>query len=140
MATIVAGIANDGTVMKPHLVSELRAPDLSTIEETQPEEFSQAVSPQTAQDLQSMMVSVTNEGTGSTGAIPGIEVGSKTGTAQSSAGRNPYAWYVSFAPADDPQVAVAVFVQSSSVSRSEISGSGLGGPIAKSVMEAVINR
>jgi penicillin-binding protein A len=140
MATIVSGIANDGTVMKPHLVSEVRAPDLSTIEETQPEEFSQAVSPQTAADLQSMMVSVTNEGTGSTGAIPGIQVGSKTGTAQSSEDRNPYAWYVSFAPADDPQVAVAVFVQSSSVARSEISGSGLGGPIAKSVMEAVINR
>jgi penicillin-binding protein A len=140
MATIVSAIANEGTVMKPHLVSEVRAPDLSTIEETQPEEFSQAVSPQTADDLKSMMVSVTNEGTGSTGAIPGIQVGSKTGTAQTTAGRSPYAWYVSFAPANNPQVAVAVFVESSSTVRSEISGSGLGGPIAKSVMEAVINR
>lgn len=140
MAMVVAGIANDGTVMQPHLVSDVRAPDLTTIEETQPEEFSQAVSPETAEQLQSMMVSVTNEGTGGTGAIPGIEVGSKTGTAQTSAERHPYAWYVSFAPADNPEVAVAVFVEKAAVPRGEISGSGLGGPIAKSVMQAVIDR
>lgn len=140
MAMVVAGIANDGTVMKPHVVSEVRAPDLSTLEEVQPEEISQAVSGDTAEQLQEMMVSVTNDGTGGTGAIPGIEVGSKTGTAQSSEDRAPYAWYVSFAPADDPQVAVAVFVEDANVSRDQISGSGLGGPIAKSVMQAVINR
>ncbi|MDQ4086105.1 MAG: penicillin-binding protein 2 [Actinomycetota bacterium] len=140
MASIVAGIANNGTVMKPYVVSEVRAPDLTTIEETQPEEFSQAVSPGTAQQLQSMMVSVTNEGTGGTGAIPGVGVGSKTGTAQSSESRAPYAWYVSFAPSDDPEVAVAVFVEDANVSRDQISGSGLGGPIAKSVMQAVIDR
>ncbi len=140
MAMVVAGIANDGTVMKPHVVSEVRSPDLDVLEEVQPEELSQATSPETAEQMQSMMVSVTNEGTGGTGAIPGIEVGSKTGTAQSSDDRNPYAWYVSFAPADDPQVAVAVFVEEAAVSRDEVSGSGLGGPIAKSVMQAVIDR
>jgi penicillin-binding protein A len=47
---------------------------------------------------------------------------------------------VSFAPADDPQVAVAVFVEHADVARGDISGSGLGGPIAKSVMQAVIDR
>ncbi|HEX6515983.1 MAG TPA: penicillin-binding transpeptidase domain-containing protein, partial [Nocardioidaceae bacterium] len=52
----------------------------------------------------------------------------------------PYAWFISFAPADDPQVAVAVLVDDPSVPRSEISGSGLAAPIAKSVMEAVIRR
>ncbi|MDQ4007356.1 MAG: penicillin-binding protein 2 [Actinomycetota bacterium] len=140
MAMVTAGIANDGTVMQPHLVSEVRAPDLTTLEETEPEEFSQAVSPETAERLQDMMVSVTNVGTGGTGAIPGIEVGSKTGTAQTSAERHPYAWYVSFAPADDPEVAVAAFVEKAAVPRSGISGSGLGGPIAKSVMQAVIDR
>ena len=70
---------------------------------------------------------------------PGIEVGGKTGTAQSAAGRPPYAWFVSFAPADDPKVAVAVLVQSSDTSPDEIGGGRLGGPIAKAVMEAVIN-
>jgi penicillin-binding protein A len=140
MAMVVSGIANDGVVMKPHLVSELRSPDLETLEEVEPEELSQATSPETAEQMRSMMVSVTNEGTGSTGAIPGIEVGSKTGTAQSAAARNPYAWYVSFAPANNPKVAVAAFIEDGNVSRDSISGSGLGGPIAKSVMEAVINR
>jgi len=140
MAMVVSGIANDGVVMKPHLVSQLRSPDLETLEEVEPEELSQAVSPDTAEQMQSMMVSVTNEGTGSTGAIPGIAVGSKTGTAQSAAARNPYAWYVSFAPANNPKVAVAAFIEDGNVSRDSISGSGLGGPIAKSVMEAVINR
>jgi penicillin-binding protein A len=140
MAMVVAGIANDGVVMKPHLVSELRSPDLETLEEVEPEELSQAVSPETAEQMQSMMVSVTNEGTGGTGAIPGIAVGSKTGTAQSASSRNPYAWYVSFAPANNPKVAVAAFIEDGNVSRDSISGSGLGGPIAKSVMEAVINR
>ena len=140
MAMVVSGIANDGVVMKPHLVSQLRSPDLETLEEVEPEELSQAVSPDTAEQMQSMMVSVTDEGTGSTGAIPGIAVGSKTGTAQSAAARNPYAWYVSFAPANNPKVAVAAFIEDGNVSRDSISGSGLGGPIAKSVMEAVINR
>jgi peptidoglycan glycosyltransferase len=140
MAMVVAGIANDGVVMKPHVVSEVRSPDLETLEEIEPEELSQAVSAHTAKQLQRMMVQVTEVGTGSTGAIPGIEVGSKTGTAQSSNARAPYAWYVSFAPADNPEVAVAVFVEKSDTPRGEISGSGLGGPIAKSVMQAVINR
>ena len=140
MAMVVAGIANDGTVMKPHVVSEVRSPDLDVLEEVQPEELSQAISTDTAEQMQSMMETVTTSGTGSTGAIPGVEVGSKTGTAQSSDDRNPYAWYVSYAaPNGDPEVAVAVFVEEAAVSRDQVSGSGLGGPIAKSVMEAVIN-
>ncbi|MGH3357149.1 MAG: peptidoglycan D,D-transpeptidase FtsI family protein [Nocardioidaceae bacterium] len=138
MAMVVAGIANDGTVMRPHLVSEVRSPDLDTLEEVQPEELSQAVSPSNAEKLQEMMVAVTEVGTGGNAAIPGIEVGSKTGTAQSSDERNPYAWFVSFAPADDPQVAVAVFVEDANVPREAISGGDLAGPIAKSMMQAVI--
>jgi penicillin-binding protein A len=141
MAMVVAGIANDGTVMKPHLVSQVRSPDLDVLDDVQPEELSQATSPQTAEQMRSMMESVTTDGTGSTGAIPGVEVGSKTGTAQSSDERNPYAWYVSYAaPQGTPEVAVAVFVEEAAVSRDAVSGSGLGGPIAKAVMEAVINR
>ena len=65
----------------------------------------------------------------------------KTGTAQS--GQDdvpPYAWFVSFAPADDPQVAVAVMIQKADIPRGEIAGGRLGGPIAKAVMEAVITQ
>lgn len=138
MAMVVAGIANDGTVMQPYLVDEVRSPDLDTLSEADPEPLSQAVEPGVAADLQMMMVAVTTDGTGGVAAIPGIDVGSKTGTAQTSEARNPYAWFVSFAPADDPEVAVAVFVEADGVNRDDISGSGLGGPIAKSVMQAVI--
>ena len=69
-----------------------------------------------------------------------IKVAGKTGTAQSSPERPPYAWFVSFAPADDPKVAVAVLVEDAGVERNAISGSGLAAPIAKRVMEAVIGR
>lgn len=140
MAMVVAGIANDGTVMKPYLVAEERSPDLDSLSEADPEALSQAVSSSVAADLREMMVEVTANGTGSAAQIPGIDVGSKTGTAQSAEGRNPYAWFTAFAPADDPEVAVVVFVEDANVPRSEISGGGLGGPIAKSIMEAVINR
>ncbi len=87
-----------------------------------------------------MMIDVVDNGTGTTAQIPGIKVAGKTGTAQTSADRNPYAWFVSFAPADDPQVAVAVLIEDAGVARDAISGSGLAAPIAKRVMEAVIGQ
>jgi peptidoglycan glycosyltransferase len=80
-------------------------------------------------------------GTAPLGEIEGFRVAGKTGTAQT--GRDDisnYAWFTSFAPADDPQVAVAVMIQNSQRSNGEISGGGLAGPIAKAVMEAVIGK
>ena len=87
-----------------------------------------------------MMVAVVDQGTGTTAQIPGVKVAGKTGTAQSAPDRPPYAWFVSFAPADNPQVAVAVLVQDAGVDRDAISGSGLAAPIAKAIMQAVIGR
>ena len=107
---------------------------------TDPQTISEAISDTTAEELTTMMVATVDSGTATPAQIPGIEVAGKTGTAQSTADRPPYAWFVSFAPADDPQVAVAVLVESSDTSRSEIGGGRLGGPIAKAVMEAVINQ
>jgi len=140
MAMVAAGIANNGVVMKPYLVDEIRAPDLSSLGATKPTQLSRAISPQTASELTQMMVSVVADGTGGNAAIPGIDVAGKTGTAQSTPSRPPYAWFVSFAPADNPQVAVAVLVQQSATEREEIAGGALCAPIAKAVMEAVINR
>ena len=139
MAMVVAAIANDGDVMRPYVVDEVRAPNLSVLDRTEPQSISKAISSTTADELTAMMVATVEDGTASPAQIPGIEVGGKTGTAQSAAGRPPYAWFVSFAPADDPKVAVAVLVQSSDTSPDEIGGGRLGGPIAKAVMEAVIN-
>ena len=141
MAMVAAGIADGGTVMRPYVVDEIRAPDLSVLEKTDPEAYrSNAVSASVARQLTQMMVSVVDNGTGTTAHIPGIKVAGKTGTAQSSPERPPYAWFVSFAPADDPKVAVAVLVEDAGVERNAISGSGLAAPIAKRVMQAVIGR
>jgi peptidoglycan glycosyltransferase len=140
MAVVAATIANNGQGMVPYIVDEVRAPDLSVLEKTSPEELPErALSSENAGELTQMMVEVVERGTGGTAQIPGITVAGKTGTAQSAAERAPYAWFVSFAPADNPQVAVAVLVQDAGVARDAISGSGLAAPIAKSVMEAVIN-
>jgi penicillin-binding protein A len=141
MATVAEGIANGGTVMRPYVVDEVRAPDLSVLDKTSPEAYrSNAVSSSVARQLTAMMVEVVDQGTGGTAKIPGVKVAGKTGTAQSSPSRPPYAWFVSFAPADNPKVAVAVLVEDAGVARNAISGSGLAAPIAKKVMEAVIGR
>ncbi len=140
MAMVAAGIANDGDVMEPYTIDEVRSPDLDVLERTEPEELSEAISSETAEQLTQMMVTVVDQGTAEEAAIPGIEVAAKTGTAERSETLPPYAWFVSFAPADDPQVAVAVFVENANVPRSAISGGGLAGPIAKRVMEAVIGQ
>lgn len=139
VALIGATVANQGQGMQPYLVDEVRAPDLSVLEKTSPEELpARAMSAGSAADLTEMMVSVVDQGTARTAQIPGVKVAGKTGTAQSAANRSPYAWFVCFAPADDPQVAVAVLVQDAGVSRDQITGSGLAAPIAKRVMEAVL--
>ncbi|MEQ4206528.1 penicillin-binding transpeptidase domain-containing protein [Actinopolymorpha sp. B17G11] len=137
MAMVTAGIANGGTVMKPYVVSELSGPDLNSLDETDPEVLSEAVSPQVAEQLKQMMVGVVENGTGSPVKM-GVPVAGKTGTAQTTPDRPPFAWFVSFAPADNPSVAVAVVIEKADVGRSEISGGRLAAPIAKDVMEAVI--
>ena len=140
MAMVAAAIANDGDVMRPYVVDEVRAPNLSVLDKTDPQSISKAMSSTTAEELTKMLVATVETGTATPAQIPGVEVAGKTGTAQSTAERPPYAWFVSFAPANDPKVAVAVLVQSSDTSRSEIAGGALGGPIAKAIMEAVINQ
>ena len=139
MAMVAAGIANGGSVMKPYLVDEEQSADLNVLSKTDPEEFSQAVSATTASEVTKLMVSTVDNGTASPAAIPGISVAGKTGTAQTGKeDTSPYAWFISFAPADNPEVAVAVMIQNADIPRDEVAGGLLGGPIAKAVMEAVI--
>jgi penicillin-binding protein A len=138
MAMIASAIANRGVLMAPYLVKDVQAPDFSVLDTTKPRSLGTAVSPQTAASLTQMMVKVVNEGTGTNGQLPGVQVAGKTGTAQQGGGRTPHAWFVSFAPADnDPQVAVAVLVEDGA-RQAEISGNGLAAPIARAVMKAVL--
>ncbi|MFE1952188.1 MULTISPECIES: peptidoglycan D,D-transpeptidase FtsI family protein [Streptomyces] len=142
MAMVGAAIANDGALMEPYMVDELKAPNLDTIEKHEPKEMSRPLSKENAQKLQSMMETVVNSGTGTAARIPGVTVGGKTGTAQNGVNNEgtPYAWFVSYAKTSSgTPVAVAVVVEDSDADRGDISGGGLAAPIAKSVMEAVIN-
>jgi peptidoglycan glycosyltransferase len=139
MAMVAGAIGNRGIVMEPYLVSQKRGPDLSVLEATTPEEFGQAVTPQVAAQLRDMMVEVVENGTGQRAQISGVQVAGKTGTAEQGEGEPPHAWFVSFAPADDPQVAVAVILEDGG-GATEISGGRLAAPIAKAVMEAVLEQ
>jgi penicillin-binding protein A len=139
MALVGAAIANRGVLMSPYLVKDVRAPDLSVLQATNPKSLGAALSPQSAEQLTTMMVNVVENGTGTNGQIPGIKVAGKTGTAQQGGGRRPHAWFVSFAPAENPRVAVAVIIENGG-NASEISGNQLAAPIAQNVMRAVLGR
>ena len=139
MAMVGAGIANRGIVNRPYLVQEVRGPDLAILETARPTEFGQAVSAAVAQIVSDMMVGVVETGTGKNAAIPGVRVAGKTGTAQTGNGRPADAWFVSFAPADNAQVAVAVVIEGAP-NDGEISGGRLAAPVARAVMQAVLGQ
>ena len=138
MAMVAGAIANDGVMMDPYVVSMVQAPDLQTLQRHQPRVLSQAMKPENARELQQMMVGVVADGTGRNAAIPGVAVGGKTGTAQTDLSRKPFAWFTSFAPAEEAQVAVAVIIEDADVPRNDIAGGRLAAPIARAVMEAAL--
>ncbi|MEV5382851.1 penicillin-binding protein 2 [Streptomyces sp. NPDC052721] len=143
MAMVASAVANDGKLMKPYMVDSLQSSNLDPVATTQPEELSRPLSPKNAQILQDMMQTVVEKGTGTRAKIDGVTVGGKTGTAQHGVenSENPYAWFISYAKLSDGSspVAVAVVIEDESANRDDISGGGLAAPIAKNVMEAVID-
>lgn len=156
MAMVGAAIANEGRLMKPFLVNEIRAADQDAVKSFLPQplfnDAPQAITAAVADKLKSMMVSVVDNGTATNAQIPGVSVGGKTGTAQTGrTGETPYAWFVSFAPANNPEVAVAVVVLDTAAAAGRgcggdvdceggISGNEMAAPVARSVMEAVLNK
>jgi peptidoglycan glycosyltransferase len=126
--------------MQPYLVKRIRSSDLDTVSEAEPTQFSTAVTPEVAGQLTTMMEAVVQGGTGTNAQIGGVRVAGKTGTAQTAPGAPPLAWFMSFAPVDDPKVAVAVVVEDGGRLGDETSGGRVAAPIAREVMEAVINR
>jgi peptidoglycan glycosyltransferase len=133
-ALVAATVANDGVQMKPYLIDQVQAPDLTVIDSTSPEEWREPISEDVANQLTEMMVSVVANGSGRAARIQGVEVAGKTGTAQVSPDVPDHTWFMGFAPADDPKIAVAVFVAN---------GGGTGGersaPIARDVMQAYLD-
>ena len=133
MAMVSAAIANGGVVMRPYVVEKVTAPDGSTVVKTEPDELGTAVSPQHAAEVNQMMQAVVTGGTGTAAQIPGIKVAGKTGTAETGVNHVNTTWFITFAPADDPKVAVAVVVENQHATGGEVAA-----PIAKQIMEALI--
>ncbi|MDX3313946.1 peptidoglycan D,D-transpeptidase FtsI family protein [Streptomyces sp. NPDC054884] len=144
MAMVSAAVADGGQVRTPYLVERTTRRGGVTVSTAGSRPSRQAMLPSTARRLRELMTDVVREGTGVNAAIPGAIVGGKTGTAQHGIGNAgiPYAWFVSWAQDVrdlEPRVAVAVVVEDGSARRGDITGGGMAAPIARAVMEAVLN-
>jgi penicillin-binding protein A len=135
MALVAAGIANGGVVMEPTLVDRIVSPDGDTVLTGRPNEWKTAIKPRTAAELTAMMRAVVEAGTGTAAQIPGVSVAGKTGTAETGVSGSNQTWFLSFAPADNPKVAVAV-----TLSAQTGTGGSTAAPIAKAIMEAILRR
>ncbi|MFW7414905.1 peptidoglycan D,D-transpeptidase FtsI family protein [Demequina sp. SO4-18] len=138
MAMVASAIANDGVLMRPYLVDAVRASDLTVVSDTEPEEYRQSMTSQDASDLTQMMVGTVADGTGRAARIDGVEVAGKTGTSETGRDTPPHAWFVGFAPAQDPAIAIAVIVEEGGATGSGATGGSVAAPIARSVMERAI--
>ncbi|OSP26545.1 penicillin-binding protein [Streptomyces sp. 13-12-16] len=144
MAMVAAAVAGGGQVREPYLVERTVRAGGSTVSTAGSRPVRRAMYPATATRLRELMRGVVEDGTGTKAAVPGAIVGGKTGTAQHGLGNSgtPYAWFISWAQggADmEAKVAVAVVVEDAAANRREISGGGTAAPIARAVMEAVLN-
>jgi penicillin-binding protein A len=138
IAMVGAAIANNGRLMTPYIVDSARASDLSVINRSKPVLYGTPMTTAEANELTQMMVSVVDHGTGTAAQISGVKVAGKTGTAETGQGTDPHTWFVGFAPADNPVVAVAVIVENGGDIGSEATGGKVAAPIARAVMQKAI--
>ncbi|MGM1058250.1 peptidoglycan D,D-transpeptidase FtsI family protein [Saccharothrix sp. Mg75] len=139
-AVMAATIANGGTRMQPHLVQKVLAADFEAISETGPDEVDEAMEPEQAAALRDMMVASENNTSGG-GKLSGVQIASKTGTAEH--GENvratkPHAWYVGFAPAENPEIAIAVIVENGGQQGLAATGGRVAAPIGRAVIGAYL--
>ncbi len=141
IAMVAAAVANKGKLMKPQIWNRVVDPDGRTVKHLDPSEYSQAVSAKTAEELTTAMEGVVSEGTGTNAAIEGVPVAGKTGTAETPGNaacgggeEENQAWFMGFAPADEPKIAIAV-----SVECTPQFGNDVAAPIFADVAEAILN-
>ncbi len=140
MAEVAAAVANGGRLMKPQIWSHVVDPDGRVTESLEPAEYSQPIDEETAATLTTAMEGVVDEGTGTNAAISGVPVAGKTGTAETPfnescvGGGDNQAWFIGFAPADDPEIAIAATVECTSSF-----GGELAAPIFREVAEAILS-
>ena len=132
MALVAAAVANDGKLMKPYVVQQITAAGGHVVRRAAPQEWMQALTPQTAAQLNQMMQQVVRAGTGTAAALSGIAVAGKTGTAETGRPTN-QAWFIAFAPADAPRVAVAVTIENTPGTGGEVAA-----PLAAAVLRAAL--
>jgi peptidoglycan glycosyltransferase len=131
MAMVAASVADGGTVMRPYLVQQVIAPGGSVVQQAHEQSMGSVMNATTAQTLNSMMQQVVLTGTGIEGALPGVKVAGKTGTAER--GNANQAWFIAFAPADAPRVAVAVTIENTTGT-----GGVVAAPLAAAIMKAAL--
>jgi peptidoglycan glycosyltransferase len=134
MALVASAVANGGRLMKPQLTDRIVRKDGRVAERIEPDLQSKVMKPETAEQLSAMMSRVVEEGTGTAGALAGITVAGKTGTAEVGANREfTQPWFIAFAPVEDPKMAIAVTVE-----RTTGQGGTVAAPIARQVLEAML--
>lgn len=126
MALVAAGIANGGVIMKPVVLEKVSSREGSVYKRMSPEVLYTAVSPEIAGRVAAAMKDSVAKGTGSQASVSGLTVAGKTGSAQNPHGET-HAWFVGFAPAEDPRIAVAVVVENAG------SGGGVAAPLARQI-------
>jgi len=136
MAMVGQTIANRGEEVQPYLVDRIVARDGSIVTRTTPHTLGRPIKTQTAAELNQMMQLVVQGGTGTTAQIPGVPVAGKTGTAETGIAGVYDAWFVCFAPANNPRFVVAVQVEK------QLNGFGasVSAPIAKAILERLLHR
>ena len=134
MAEVAAAVANGGRLMKPHFTDRIVDTDGRTVERIKPAVQSTVMKASTASAVTAMMEGVVNSGTGTQAQIPGVRVAGKTGTAETQIGKTTNnVWFIAFAPADNPRVAIAVTIEH------QIGfGGDVAAPVAKTVMESLL--
>ena len=135
MGLVAATVANGGTMMEPRIVKQVRSPDGIILDQPSPSVRNEVLDGTTAATLNQMMQGVITTGQLTEAEIPGVRVAGKTGTAEDPP-RQPHSWFVSFAPADDPEIAVAVMVENGGVIDAEGDAATPAIPIAQDLMES----
>jgi peptidoglycan glycosyltransferase len=140
MAEVAAAVANGGSLMKPQIWSRVVDPDGRVVESLDPSQYSRPIDEESAAELTTAMEGVVREGTGTNAAISGIDVAGKTGTAETpfnetcgGGSEENQAWFIGFAPADDPQIAIAATVECTTAF-----GGDIAAPIFRDVAETIL--
>jgi peptidoglycan glycosyltransferase len=141
MAEVAAAVANKGSLMKPQIWSRVVDPDGRVVKRLEPSQYSRPIDEKSAEELTTAMEGVVSEGTGTNAAIPGVTVAGKTGTAETpfnetcgGGTEENQAWFIGFAPADEPKIAIAATVECTTQF-----GNDVAAPIFRDVAETILN-